>query len=95
MSHVSLFVTLQSPDPSLHPAAAQSSVSQAPGSGHFSAGDGNTSVADKLADTQHAAAAVTELSAVHCSVVLTVNCQKETFAGSFMQGVLKCCESLR
>ena len=63
MSHVSLFVTLQSPDPSLHPAAAQSSVSQAPGSGHFSAGDGNTSVADKLADTQHAAAAVTELAA--------------------------------
>ena len=25
------------------------------------------------------------------SVVLTVNCQKETFAGSFMQVVLKCC----
>ena len=68
MPHVSLFVNLQSPDPSLHPAAAQSSVSQAPwsgsGSGHFSAGDGNTSVADKLADTQHAAAAETELSAV-------------------------------
>ena len=58
-----MFVTLQSPDPSLHPAAAQSSVSQAPcsGSGHFAAGDGNTSVADKLADTQHAAVAVTEL----------------------------------
>ena len=58
---VSLAVSRPETEAPLHPAAAQYNPQSGSGSGQFSAGDGNTSVADKQADTPHDAA-VTVLS---------------------------------
>ena len=53
---MSLAVSRPETEAPLHPAAVQYHQQSGPGSGQFSAGDGNTSVADKQADTPHDAA---------------------------------------